>query len=358
MIQLIIAFLSIVILAALHEFGHFLIAKKCGVEVEEFGIGYPPRIFAKKIGGTVYSFNWLPLGAFVKMEGEETDIDSPTSFSNQSVRDRIWITLGGVISFWLIAIVIYSFLFLNGGRVVVQDSNLQNLKDFEVAIFNVADDSPAEKMGLWPGDTIQKISFQEKEVVPTTIEEVQNFVDSHLGNEINLVIERGEEKIEKSVLARDSFPDDEGPLGVTLVRTAFQKPVWYLAIWRGITITWNNTVMIVKSYGLMLSKLINGDFQSDSLVSSVGIFQMIAESQEFGLSYFLSFMAFLSINLAVFNSLPIPLVDGGRVLFLLIEVIRNEPISEKIQEKVNLVSFVFLGGLVIWVTIRDIINLF
>jgi regulator of sigma E protease len=109
---------------------------------------------------------------------------------------------------------------------------------------------------------------------------------------------------------------------------------------------------------MMMQQIVGGEFQDENLVSSIGIFQMIAQSQDFGFLYFLSFMALISINLAVFNSLPIPLVDGGRVAFLLVEAIRKKPLPEKIEKRINVTSFALLGTLVIWVTIRDIINLF
>ncbi len=358
MISFLIAFFSIVVLAALHELGHFLIAKKCGVKVEEFGIGLPPRIFSKKMGETIYSFNWLPFGAFVRLEGEEEKVDTPTSFSNQPIKNKILITLGGVISFWLIAILIYSFLSFYGSRVVVQGPGLDNLSDFKVGIFSVAENSPAQKSGLQSGDFIEKITIKDKTLEPTKIGEIQDFIDNHLGETLKITIKRGDQKIKKEVLARSSSPENQGPIGVSLVRTGLQKYPWYLSVWEGIKKTWEGTVLVVKFYGSMFSKLFQGEFNDENLVSSIGIFQMIAKSQEFGLFYFLSFIAFIAINLAVFNSLPIPLVDGGRVAFFLIEAIRNKPIPEKIENNINLVSFVFLGGLIIWVTIRDIINLF
>ena len=116
--------------------------------------------------------------------------------------------------------------------------------------------------------------------------------------------------------------------------------------------------MVLNGYGSMVSNFVKGAPSGGEMVGPIGVFQMVAQSQEFGTVYFLSFIALISINLAVFNSLPIPLVDGGRVFFLFIEWIRKRPISQKIQEKIDFASFVFLGSLIIWVMVRDIINLF
>ena len=358
MISFIIAFFSIIVLAALHEFGHFFIAKKCGVKVEEFGIGYPPRIFSKKIGETIYSLNLLPLGAFVKMEGEEKDIDNPSSFSNQSIRNKTLITLGGVISFWLIAIVIFSTIFSLGYGTIIDDADYSGLSDFKVRIIEVVELSPADEVGLKMGDTIKKMSFGEEEVFPLKIIDVQSFVNAHSGKDINILIERGDEEIEKSLIVRDSFPEEEGAMGVALIRTAVEKHSWYSAIFQGIIRTWDSTIMVLNGYGSMVNNFLMGVPSGGEMVGPIGVFQMVAQSQEFGTVYFLSFIALISINLAVFNSLPIPLVDGGRVLFLFIEWIRKRPISQKIQEKIDFASFVFLGSLIIWVMVRDIINLF
>ena len=358
MVNFIIAFFSIITLAALHEFGHLLIAKKCGVRIEEFGIGYPPRIFGKKIGGTVYSLNLLPLGAFVKMEGEEKSVDNPTSFSNQSIKNKILIVLGGVISFWLIAIIIFSIIFYLGYGVVVDDNNHSHLSDFEVRIIEVAELSPANEAGLRLGDIIKKMSFGEEEVFPLRIYDVQSFVSAHSGERINILIERGDQEIEESLIVRSSFPKEEGAMGVALIRTAIEKHSWYSAIFQGIIRTWDSTIMVLEGYGLMISNFFRGIPSEGEMVGPIGVFQMVARSQEFGAIYFLSFISLISVNLAVFNSLPIPLVDGGRVFFLLIEWIRKKPISPKIQTKIDFASFVFLGTLIIWVMVKDIINLF
>ena len=358
MISFIIAFFSIIVLAALHELGHFLIAKKCGVKVEEFGIGYPPRIFGKKIGETLYSINILPLGAFVKMEGEEESIDKSSSFSNQSIKNKVLITSGGVLSFWLIAIMIFSFILYLGYGTIVDDNDYSNLSDFKVRILEVVELSPAEEADLKMGDTIRRMSFGEESISPLKIKDIQFFVSTHLGEKIDILIERGDDEIERSLIIRDSFPEEEGAMGVALIRTAVEKYPWYAAIFQGIVRTWDGTIMVLNGYGSMISNFFRGVSSEGGIVGPIGVFQMVAQSQEFGPMYFLSFIALISINLAVFNSLPIPLVDGGRIFFLFIEWIRKKPISQKIQEKIDATSLVFLGVLIVWVMVKDIVNLF
>jgi len=358
MLSIFIAFFSIVVLAALHELGHFFIAKKCGVKVEEFGMGYPPRIFGKKIGETVYSLNALPFGAFVKMEGEDNENDSDTSFYKQSIRNKILITLGGVISFWVIAIIIFSVISYAGFESAVEDSDNSNLKDLKVRIVNVVKSSPAEDAGLQIGDTIKEMSFNEEVVTPRKISEVQLFTKEHYGDTVNLIVGRGNKNIAKPLTIRSSFPANQGAMGVSLIRTAVKKYTWYSSITQGVTRTWDGTIMVLDGYKTIALKALKGNSPEKGLIGPIGVIQIVANSQEFGTAYFLSFIALISINLAVFNSLPIPLVDGGRVFFLVIEWIRKKPISQKIQEKIDFTGLTFLVSLLVWVMIKDIINLF
>src|SRR3990167_1887799 len=141
---LIIAFLSLVFLMIIHEFGHFFVAKKFGVKVEEFGIGYPPRLFGKQFGDTLYSINLIPLGAFVRIYGEETGVDDYRSFSNLAVWKRILIVLGGVLAFWVASIVIFSVLFLIGAQVPVGDQDVAVGTPVAVSIMSVQKGTPAE----------------------------------------------------------------------------------------------------------------------------------------------------------------------------------------------------------------------
>jgi len=156
---ILIAFVSLIGLIVLHEFGHFILAKRFGVKVEEFGIGYPPRIWGKKFGETVYSLNLLPFGAFVKLPGEIERIDDSRSFSRQPVSKRALIAFGGVLSFWIIAAILFSIVFGIGTPVAIGDEANSNLVDPRVQIAIITPNSPAYIAGLKPGDTIKQIKF-------------------------------------------------------------------------------------------------------------------------------------------------------------------------------------------------------
>src|SRR3990167_7246042 len=140
-LTLLIAFFSLIALMIIHEFGHFIIAKKFGVRVEEFGIGYPPRLFGKKFGDTLYSVNLIPLGAFVKIFGEEGDVHDPKSFSNLAIWKRILIVLGGVLAFWVAAVIIFSLLFSIGAKVPVGDQDIDGATNVDVTVMSVEKNS-------------------------------------------------------------------------------------------------------------------------------------------------------------------------------------------------------------------------
>lgn len=357
-LTLAIAFFSLISLIIIHELGHFLLAKKFGVRVEEFGIGYPPRLIGKKIGETIYSLNLLPFGAFVRFPGEIKRKDDPDSFSQQPVEKRFLISLGGVLSFWIIAILLFGIVFSIGAPVMVEDEDVSGLTESEIRIAGIALNSPADRAGIKIGDTIKELLAGNDRLIPVKIKEVQDFTNSHLGQEIKLTIEREQDFFEISLIARSSPPAGEGSMGVMLVRTAIQKYPWYLSPWQGILATVRTTFIIIKGYMTAIVNIFQGSTSGVQLAGPVGVFQMLIQSQQLGLAYFLNFLALISLHLAIFNLLPIPAVDGGKMLFLGIEAVRKKPVSENIEQNITAFSFIILLVLMVWVTINDITRLF
>ncbi len=357
-LQIVIAFISIVSLVSLHELGHFLVAKKFGVRVEELGIGYPPRIFGKKIGETIYSINLIPFGAFVRLPGEIEESKDPRSFSQQSLGRRALITLGGVIAFWVIAVVLLSSLSFLGTPTVVGDEDSSFLIDPKVQIVDVSQDSPAQLAGLEVGDVIRKMSFGEELSSILTIREIQGFTNTHLEEKITLTIERGGEVLSIPLIPRANPPSGEGAMGVALVRTAIKKYPWYLAPWQGILATGNLTLNIVRGYITAIVNVFKRVPTGIQMVGPIGVSRMLAQAQQMGVNYFISFLSMIAIYLAVFNILPIPPFDGGKLLFLGIEAIRKKPVSVKIEQNITASLFVLLLILMVWVTINDIRAIF
>jgi len=356
MLTLLIAFFSLIGLAVIHEFGHFIIAKRFGVKVEEFGIGYPPRLFGKKFGETIYSINLLPFGAFVKLPGEIEKVDDWQSFSNQPIWKRSLIVLGGVISFWIVTMILFSIVFSLGTFLSISDD--ENVSNPMVQIAAVAVNSPAKEANLRAGDVIKELQVSSEKFQITKIKELQDLIEKNKGQEIVLIVERGKEIIEAKTVPRLSPPAGQGPLGVALVRTTFKSYPWYLAIWKGISATFEMTKEIIVGYGKAIKNLIIRQPTGAELMGPVGVFQLLNQASQLGVSYFLQFIGMISLYFAILNVLPIPALDGGKMLFLIIEAIRKKPVSEKVEQNITVVFFTILITLMIWVTIKDIRRLF
>ncbi len=354
---IVIAFLSLVALMILHELGHFLLARKFGVRVEEFGLGYPPRIVGKKIGQTIYSLNLLPFGAFVKIYGQEDRAEGSDSFGQKPFWQKAMIILGGVLSFWLIAIVLLSFVMALGVPTMIGDEET-GFANPKVQIVQVLPNSPAEKAGVKIGDIVTKVSVSNSQLIVDKVKEFQNFTLDHKGQEIRITLQRGKATLDVMVTPRLSPPANEGPLGVALARTALKSFPWYLSPVEGTKATWNLTVGTVESWGIVIGRLVKGEPTGATLMGPVGIFGLFTQVTQLGVNYFLQFFAVIAIYMALFNILPIPVTDGGKLLFLVIEKVRKKPMALKIEQKIEVVFFLLLISLMIWVTIKDVIRLF
>jgi len=357
-LTIIIAFISLIGLIILHEFGHFILAKKFGVKVEEFGIGYPPRIIGKKIGETIYSLNLLPFGAFVKIYGEEGGIENLRSFTGKSIWQRVLIVLGGVLSFWIISAILLSIVMGIGAPTAISDTDDGALRNIKVQIAAIAPGSPAEMVGIKVGDTIRELRIKNEELRIDKIKEVQEFTQAHRGEEIILTIQRGKKVFDLKLIPRVSPPEGEGAMGVALLRTAIKNYPWWQAPWQGIRETSNLTIAVINGWIQALGNIIKGLPSGVQLMGPVGIFNLFTQVSQLGVNYFLQFIAMISIYVALFNILPIPAVDGGKLLFLGIEAVRKRPVSPKIEQKITSIFFTLLIALMIWVTIKDIARIF
>lgn len=357
-LTILITFISLISLVVLHEFGHFILAKKFGVKVEEFGIGYPPRIFGKKIGETVYSLNLLPFGAFVKIYGEEERRKDPRSFSQKPIWQRALIVLGGCVSFWLICALLLSIVMNLGVPRAIGDEVTQNITNPRVQIVAVASNSPAEYAGLRVGDVIKQLKINNHQLTINRVKEVIEFTEANKGKEVTLTIERGKETLEVNLVPRVSPPGGEGSIGIALVRTIIESYPWYQAPIKGILATGNLTILIIQGWIQALVNFFQGLPTGVRLMGPVGIFSLTSQIGQLGINYFLQFIAMLAIYLGLFNLLPIPVVDGGKLFFLGIEGILRRPVPQKIEQRINAFFFALLIALMVWVTIKDITKLF
>ncbi|MBI2452969.1 MAG: site-2 protease family protein, partial [Parcubacteria group bacterium] len=295
---ILIVFISLILLIVLHELGHFLVAKKFNVKVEEFGVGLPPRIAGVRFGETLYSLNLLPLGAFVRLQGEEGEgALGNRSYASKSVLQRFLIVAAGVVAFWLIAFFILTFLGATSGV------PSQVADDFSgkawVQILAVAPESPASAARLAPGDVIEGFRVREGLVEITTVSQVQEFTLSHAGQDVIMNVLSGKDRREVTLHIREHVPDGQGPLGIALARAALVSYPWYEAPVRAAMFTWQFTVQVLRGLWLLAANLLSfqGVPEGTQFLGVVGIFGLLQNAFAFGLGSFLSLLALLSVYL-------------------------------------------------------------
>jgi len=347
-----IALFGLVALMAIHELGHFLLAKKFKIEVEEFGLGLPPRIFGKKIGRTFYSLNWLPFGAFVKipaLEGDETQRSSSIPLNH-----KLMVFLGGVIATWLTALIIFIFIAGIWGLPFSATEGEPAI----LQIVSVQENSPAEEAGLESGDFILAAN-NEQEILFDQVNDFVSFLNDHRGELVNLTIKRGNNIINLIVQPRLLEEKEEGALGVVIAPTAYRQYSWYQAPLAGLQATISQTIAIPILTVDALGQLIKGEqIPGARIVGPIGIIQLVGEQATRGWDRLLMLIATIAIYLTIFNILPIPALDGGRILFLGVEKIMKKAPNRILENRINSVFFFLLMGLLIFISIKDIIHLF
>ncbi len=357
-IIVVIFILGILIFA--HELGHFVAAKKSGVKVEEFGFGFPPKIISFKRKETVYSLNLIPIGGFVKIYGEEREekeSKSKFAFYNRPTWQRAIILLAGVFMNLVVAAIFFAIVHSIGVPTIIEAGQEKNARNIQIQIVDIAKNSPAELSGIKIGDSVQELSYKNELVTVREIEDVQKFTAMHIGEEVQIRIKRGEEFISLNIIPRPNPPAGEGAMGIAMAKTGLISYPWYRSIWLGIKTTWEMIVTMLGLFYLLVKTLIIKGQMIGDVAGPVGIYTMTTQMVKLGWVYVLQFTAILSINLAIINALPFPALDGGRLLFLLIEKIRGKPLKFKTEKMANAIGFSILIILMIIVTFRDIIKL-
>ncbi len=346
----VIIFISLLILA--HEWGHFFAARVFRVRVDEFGFGFPPRLFSRVRGGVRYSFNLLPFGGFVKIFGEHGEgEDSRASFASRPAWQRFVILAAGVGLNVFAAWILFSTAAAIGLPQIAEGD-----APVPVSVIGVMPGSPAEQAGIKLGDKILEIHGREVTLRIEKEEDVSGFIDAYRGEEITLVIARQDNVMEILATPRAVAPAGEGPLGVALGRIVIEKAPWYRAPLTGFESLVQSTIAIVSGLASLARELVTTGHAPGTVSGPIGILLFGRDSGALGIAYFLQFIGVLSVNLAVLNFLPIPALDGGRVLFIAIEKIRGKKIASRIEDAAHMVGFVALILLMIAVTWRDVIR--
>jgi regulator of sigma E protease len=335
------------ILIIIHELGHFLVAKKSGVWVEEFGFGLPPRLLSKKVGETIYSLNWLPFGGFVRLHGEQTDegiSDPRRAFLGKNKRTRAAIILAGIVMNLLLGLlcfgIVYSFL------------GIPKEQDF-VQIVDVAKDSPAATAGLAVNDVV--VSFNKRPVIKSG--DFTNLTKENAGKLVTVVVKRGSQTLNYNITLRSNPTDQKSFLGIVVTsETTYYPPVWqrpFYGAYYGTIASYNTTIAVVSGLFGTFSQIGHGQVPQDT-VGPVGIFAIIYFVLKQGIVPILNLMGLISINLAVLNILPIPALDGGRLLFIGIEAVFGRKVVPKVEAAFHSAGFVFLLALIVIISFFDI----
>ncbi len=333
---------SLFFLVFIHEMGHFLTAKWRGVKVLEFGLGLPPRIWGKQRGETIYSINWVPLGGFCKMLGEE-DPSEEGSLASKDPWSRLLVLSAGSLVMLIFPLLLFSFIYM------VPHDEVAGLEGVEVV--RVEENTPADLAGIEKGDEIIRIDG----VDINNIDQLSDEVDDNLGTEITLVVLRDKQEISLQITPRKEYPSDQGPLGVgitpaRLIRESEWYPPW-TAIAKGSQKTWDMIVAMKDGISGLISREI--PFELGGPVAAGDVTVEIAERGGWEDLFF--WAGVLSFNLGIVNLLPIPALDGGRIVFVLIEMVgRGRRVSPRVEGIIHLTGFILLIGFILFVTFQDI----
>lgn len=357
------------ILILTHELGHFWAAKKSGIRVDEFGFGFPPKVWSFRRGETEYSLNLIPVGGFVKIFGEDPDEesehgpDNTRSLIHKPRYIQAIVLAAGVFLNLVLAWALLSASFYIGMPVAMTEAPAGAVvEDERLMITSILKDSPADTAGLLTGDAIVSLQDSKNKIVSPSTEEVQSFIRSRQGQEIEIFYRRGHDETLKSgqvtVIPEGGIIGKEAGIGITMEKVGIARLPLLKSITTGFQYTWTLTVATVVGFWDFLASLFTDGSQALTSVSGpIGLFGMVADISQLGLVYLINFTAIISINLAVLNLLPFPALDGGRLLFLLIEAIKGSRLNPKIANTLNALGFIMLLILMAVVAVSDISKL-
>ncbi|MEK7579554.1 MAG: RIP metalloprotease RseP [Patescibacteria group bacterium] len=361
--------LFIIVLAVLilvHEVGHFLAARSVGARVDEFGIGFPPRLWSFKPKGseTTYSINAIPFGGYVKIFGEDAHDaslapeDTSRSLAHKSKLKQIWVLAAGVVFNILFAWILLWVGFMTGVPTSVTPETKGLTESAHVTLISVLRGAPAEEAGLMSGDEIISLATDEGPLPFTTVENVQEIIASHEGKLLTMTFEREGKAEIISITPKEGIVEGKGAIGVTLDLVGVVR----LSPFAALIESARTTVLFLKNITIGIGNLIGGAFTGSADIKEisgpVGIVGMVGDAAHRGLIALLTFTALISLNLAIINLVPFPALDGGRILFVIIEAIKRSPINQKVSGTLNLIGFGLLILLMVAITVNDVVQLF
>ncbi len=344
------------VLIFVHELGHFLFAKACGIRVDAFAIGFGPKIFSKKVGEVVYSLNLIPFGGYVKIFGENPDDESingedkARSFVHKPKLQQISVLFAGIlfnlIFAWLLVTIAFTF-----GVATSADSYPEykdRMTDSSITITFVNAGSPAQKAGLKAGDVL----------LVKSVEDTQKLINESAGKEVTLKYIRSGVESEAKVIAEKGIVENKYAIGISMEDVSILRLPIHLAFVEGFKFT--NNMITATIFGIydLFAGMFNGESKLSSVTGPIGIAGLVGDAAKLGFTYLIMFTAVISINLGILNAVPFPALDGGRILFVIIESIIRRPIKPVIANTINAIGFGLLILLMVVVTYKDIVKLF
>ncbi|MES2668066.1 MAG: RIP metalloprotease [Patescibacteria group bacterium] len=364
---IIIFILVLIALIVVHEFGHFVVAKWSGMRVDEFGLGYPPKAWSRKIGETEYTLNWLPFGGFVKIFGEDPEPGeehAPRSFGSKPKILQALVLVAGIGMNLLFAYLLITLTLGLGTTRALTDEEATRAPDAVLAVASAPENSPGAVAGLRAGDYILSATDGMQTYEGVSAAGFTAFMSENVqeGEELSLQV-RGTDGTERALTALPSAgviqsDPERVALGIGLTSVGTIATPWHMAPVEGAVLTWELT----KQTAIALVQFFGGIFTLSADLSQVagpvGIAGAVGDASDNGIASLMTITALISINLALINLLPIPALDGGRLLFVIIESITRRPIKPSIANAVNGIGFFALIGLMLVVTASDIFKIF
>jgi regulator of sigma E protease len=366
----------LLVLVLVHEFGHFFAAKRFGIRVDEFGFGFPPKLFSFKKGETEYSFNALPFGGFVKIFGENVDEadllevgfldkkETPEkieflkrSLVNKPKYQQTIVLFAGIFANFLLAWLLFSIGFMSGLPTSVgSEPEGYSATGVHLVVLSVLPNSPAEASGLKSGDKIVYIKSGNTVTDKISPETIKSFVA--LGKQLELAYLRGKDTAYNMTQITPKNNNGNFSIGISMDQIGTVKLPVLTAFWEGLKLDWFITKSTVIGLYTLIAEGIMGKGSFASVTGPVGMVTIVGSAYQFGFVYLLSFAALISVNLAIINIIPFPALDGGRLFFLLIEKIKGSRINPKFANTANMVGFAILIILMLFVTYHDVVKLF
>ena len=333
MVTAILFIVMLLILVIPHEFGHLIVAKLCGVQVNEFSMGMGPLIFQKKKGETTYSLRLLPIGGYCAMEGEDEDTGNPRAFNNKSPLQKIAILCAGVVMNVILAILIFTICMM-----------IRTVPTNEIEV--VTPGSAAQEAGVEAGYRLISVNGVES----TDWVVLSYEISKNQGELMEVVVSKDGDR--KTFFLTPKYDEEQQRYLIGVQAKSTRSP--FTCTKYGIRTAWNMNIVLLQSFKMLFT----GQVSKDDVAGPVGLVKVVNDAQSAGFLTYLMLLGLMSLNLAIINILPFPALDGGRILFVILRALTGDAISDKVEAGFHFAGMMILIGLIIFITINDISNLF